>query len=139
MKVIRGAGRGSKGGSNRTPTEADDSLQSVQFAKVLDLLSEGPIQGLDDGNKSVYLDKTPIQDAAGTNNFQNYTVVTKNGTQDQAYITDSGTPADPEVFPVTFPVRFPVTFPTKEVAVKAPVPELKVNELEPANDPELLN
>ena len=48
-------------------------------------------------------------------------------------------PADPEVFPVTFPVRFPVTFPTKEVAVKAPVPELKVNELEPANDPELLN
>ena len=95
MKVIRGAGSGSKGGSNRTPTEADDSLQSVQFAKVLDLLSEGPIQGLDDGNKSIYLDKTPIQDAAGTNNFQNYTVVTKNGTQDQAYITDSGTPATP--------------------------------------------
>ena len=38
-----------------TPTEADDTLQSIQFANVLDLLSEGEIQGLDDGNKSIFL------------------------------------------------------------------------------------
>ena len=90
MIEIRGAkGGGSKGGGgNKTPTEADDSLQSVQYAKVLDLLSEGPIQGLDDGNKSIYLDGTPVQDSSGNNNFEGYTIVTKNGTQDQTYISD---------------------------------------------------
>ena len=91
MTEIRGAGGGggSKGGGgNRTPTEADDSLQSIQFAKVLDALTEGPIQGLDDGFKSIYLDGTPVQDSAGNNNFEGYTIVTKNGTQDQTYISD---------------------------------------------------
>lgn len=90
MTEIRGAGGGGqKGGDgNRTPTEADDSLQSVQFAKVLDALTEGPIEGLDDGNKSIYLDGTPVQDSAGNDNFEGYTIVTKNGTQDQTYISD---------------------------------------------------
>ena len=90
MTEIRGSGGGGSkgGGGNRTPTEADDSLQSAQYAKVLDLLSEGPIQGLDDGNKSIYLDGTPVQDAAGNNNFEGYSITTKAGTQDQTYISD---------------------------------------------------
>ena len=91
MTEIRGAGGGGGGkggGGNRTPTEADDSLQSTQYAKVLDALTEGPIQGLDDGFKSIYLDGTPVQDSAGNNNFEGYTIVTKNGTQDQTYIAD---------------------------------------------------
>jgi hypothetical protein len=33
----------------KTPTEADDSLQSVQFGSVLDLLSEGEIEGIEGG------------------------------------------------------------------------------------------
>ena len=49
----------------RTPIEANDSLQSKQFATVLDLLSEGEIQGLDDGLKSIFLDGTPLKNAAG--------------------------------------------------------------------------
>jgi len=88
MTEIRGAGGGNKGGGGGPPTEADDSLQSIQYAKVLDLLSEGPIQGLDDGNKSIYLDGTPVQDASGNDNFEGYSVTTKTGTQDQAYIAD---------------------------------------------------
>ena len=91
MTEIRGAGGGGGGkggGGNRTPTEADDSLQSTQYAKVLDALTEGPIQGLDNGFKSIYLDGTPVQDSAGNNNFEGYTIVTKNGTQDQTYIAD---------------------------------------------------
>ena len=65
MTLIRGAGGGGKGGggggggSARTPTEADDSLQSVQHAKVLDLIAEGPIQGLDNQTyplNSIFLD-----------------------------------------------------------------------------------
>ena len=88
-KYIQGAGGGGGkggGGGSRTPTEADDTLQSIQFANVLDLISEGEIQGLDDGNKSIFLDDTPVQNADGTNNFAGYTVVTRNGTQAQNHI-----------------------------------------------------
>ena len=66
MKHIQGfGGGGGKGGGNRTPVEADDSLQSIQMANVVDLVSEGEVQGLDDGFKSIYLDGTPIQDSNG--------------------------------------------------------------------------
>jgi|TARA_R100000030_G_scaffold73723_2_gene56958 hypothetical protein len=87
-KYIQGAGGGGGkgGGGSRTPTEADDSLQSIQFANVLDLISEGEIQGLDDGNKSIFLDDTPVQNADGSNNFSGYTVITRNGTQGQTHI-----------------------------------------------------
>ena len=52
MKHIQGfGGGGGKGGGNRTPVEADDSLQSIQMANVVDLVSEGEVQGLDDGFK----------------------------------------------------------------------------------------
>lgn len=90
MVVIRGAGGGGggKGGgsSQRTPTEDPDTLQSAQFATVLDVISEGEIDGIEDGLKGILLDDTPIQDASGNNNFQGYTVVTRNGTQAQSYI-----------------------------------------------------
>lgn len=90
MVVIRGAGGGGggKGGGSqqRTPTEDPDTLQSAQFATVLDVISEGEIDGIEDGLKGILLDDTPIQDASGNNNFQGYTVVTRNGTQAQSYI-----------------------------------------------------
>lgn len=83
-----GGGGGGKGGgrSSRTPIEADDTLQSEQFANVLDLLCEGEIQGLDDGGKSIFLDDTPVQNTDGSFNFQNFAIVTRNGTQGQSYI-----------------------------------------------------
>ncbi len=82
----KGGGGGRSGGGSSTPTEQDDSLQSKQFGQVLDLISEGEIEGLDDGNKSVFLDGTPIQDSSGNNNFSGFTVVTRSGTQAQTYI-----------------------------------------------------
>lgn len=88
-KYIAGAGGGGGkggGGGSHTPTEADDSLQSVQFATVLDLISEGEIQGLDDGNKSIFLEDTPVQNADGSNNFSDFTIVTRTGTQTQTHI-----------------------------------------------------
>jgi len=83
-----GGGGGGKGGgrSSRTPIEADDTLQSEQFANVLDLLCEGEIQGLDDGGKSIFLDGTPVQNADDSFNFQNFAIVIRNGTQSQSYI-----------------------------------------------------
>ena len=63
--VGAGGGGGSKssGGSTRTPTEVADNLQTVQFATVLDLISEGEIEGLEDGNKSIFLQDTPVENA----------------------------------------------------------------------------
>ena len=94
MTIIRGAGGGGKGGGGHTPTEADDSLQSVQYAKVLDLLCEGPIEGLDNQTyplNSIYLDGTPIQDSTGGERFDpnSYSIIyDRKGTQDQAYISN---------------------------------------------------
>jgi len=82
-----GGGKGGGGGGSQSvPTEADDSLQSVQYATVLDLLSEGEIQGLEDGLKSVYLDNTPVQGVTGNENFSRYTYDFRTGTQAQSYI-----------------------------------------------------
>ena len=47
-KIIRGA----KGGNrNRTPERAPDNLNSRQFANILDLLSEGEIEGFSTPSK----------------------------------------------------------------------------------------
>jgi predicted phage tail protein len=87
-KAIRGAGGGGKGGSGegRTPIESPDSLRSIQYANIIDLISEGEIEGLVDGSRSIFLDDTPLQNADGTFNFSGVTVQTRNGTQSQSYI-----------------------------------------------------
>ena len=88
-KYIAGAGGGGGkgGGGGHTPTEADDTLQSHQFATVLDLISEGEIQGLENGNKSIFLDNTPVENSDGSSNFSDFTIVTRTGTQTQTHIS----------------------------------------------------
>jgi predicted phage tail protein len=90
-KLILGSGGGGKGGGGggRTPVEQDDSLSSEQFASVLDLLCEGEIQGFDDGAKSIFLEDTPLQNADGSFNFDNFAVASVNGTQGQSHIPDA--------------------------------------------------
>ena len=89
-KYIQGAGGGGGGkgggGGSKTPTEADDSLQSVQYGNVLDLLSEGEIDGIEGGNKGIFLDDTPVEDDKGKSNFSGFTIYTRNGTQSQSRI-----------------------------------------------------
>jgi len=84
--VGAGGGGGKGGGGGGTPTEADDTLQSTQFANVLDVISEGEIGGLENGNKSIFLDDTPIEATDGTNNFEGFSVVTRVGTQAQTHL-----------------------------------------------------
>ena len=88
-KYITGAGGGGKGGGGggHTPTEADDTLQSVQHASVLDLISEGEIEGLENGNKSIFLEDTPVENSDGSSNFKDFTIVTRTGTQTQTHIS----------------------------------------------------
>lgn len=83
---------GSKGGGGgSTPTESPDSLHSIAYARVLDLVSGWTIRGLANGMQSIYFDGTPLQNSDGSLNFQNVTVDTRLGTVDQAYM--SGFPA----------------------------------------------
>ena len=84
--TIIGAGGKLGGGSSRTPVTAKDSLDSRQYANVLDLISEGEIEGLADGFKSVYINNTVLQNPDGSFNFQDVEIYTRNGTQDQTYI-----------------------------------------------------
>lgn len=107
-----GGGKGGGGGSQqtaRTPTVANDSLDSKQYATVLDLISEGEIEGLKDGFKSIFLNNTPLQNPDGSYNFQNVTVQTRTGTQAQSYIPIAADVEDEK--PVNVEVQYgtPVT------------------------------
>lgn len=77
---------GDKKGGGREAVEADDTLRSRAFARVLDLICEGEIEGLVDGAKSIYLDGTRLQASDGTFNFQGVTVDFRPGTQGQTPI-----------------------------------------------------
>jgi len=64
-----GGGSGGSSGASRTAVEDPDSLQSRQYAHVVDLISEGLVEGLVNGLRSVYLDGTPIQAKNGAAHF----------------------------------------------------------------------
>jgi predicted phage tail protein len=87
-QLIVGAGGGGKsgGGSARVAQEAPDSLRSKAYARVVDLVCEGEIEGLAAGLQSVYLDDTPIQNSDGSYNFTGVTLEARTGTQQQNYI-----------------------------------------------------
>lgn len=55
-----------KGGGSERP----DSILTDASIKLIDALCEGPIGGLVNGAKSIYLNKTPIQNSDGSYNFQ---------------------------------------------------------------------
>lgn len=86
MNEIIGYGGGKGGGGGGGGTETPDSLHSISYAKILDLVSEGEIQGLANGLQSVYFDSTPLQNADSTLNFKNVTVDFRSGTQNQDFI-----------------------------------------------------
>ena len=82
---VIGSGGGGKGGGGGGST-AKDNLESTQFGRVLDLLSEGEIGGLVDGKKSIFLNNTPLQNADGSENFKNVTYLDRVGTSSQTVI-----------------------------------------------------
>lgn len=107
--VGAGGGGGAKGGggSGGSPKEARDNLESTAFAQVVDLISEGEIEGFATPSranitrgtteysnaslKDIYLDNTPIlrptasntSPAEGDFNFKGVTVHTRFGTRSQ--------------------------------------------------------
>ena len=68
MKKYDIHGSGGKGGGSketRTPIEDPNNLQSRAIARFIDLLGEGEILGLVDGERSIYFNQIPITDNAG--------------------------------------------------------------------------
>ncbi|AVQ10151.1 putative tail tip fiber protein [Siphoviridae environmental samples] len=84
LSIVGAGGKGSTSG--RTPVESPDSLRSISYAKTIILLGEGEMRGLVNGYRSVYLQGAPLQNSDGTFNFQNVSIDTRSGTQDQSYI-----------------------------------------------------
>lgn len=99
---LRGYKKG--GGESRTPVETPDSLHSTSYARVLDLVSEGPIRGLVNGLQSVYLDGTPVQNVNGTMNFSGVQFDIRLGTQQQAHI--AGFPSGESTYGVGVTLRY---------------------------------
>jgi len=89
--VLRGSGGGGKGGgSPRQAVEDPDTLHSVQYAQVLDAVSEGEIVGLVAGHESIFYNETPLMNTNGTYNFDNVKTYSVMGTTDQEVIPDAG-------------------------------------------------
>ena len=100
-KFISGSGGGGKGGGggSRTPSTDPDSLNSRSFGRIVDLISEGQIEGLVDPGftnpvsgatnswmQSIFLDNTPLKNSDGTVNFDDTIVKTKTGTPNQSVL-----------------------------------------------------
>lgn len=83
---IIGHGGGKGGGvGGHTPNESPDSLHSIAYARVIDLVSEGEIFGPAHGPggelRDVYLNGTPVANEDGTLNFSGVSVDFRPGSQ----------------------------------------------------------
>lgn len=84
--VVKLSGYKKGGGGGRVAQEAEDTLQSKAFARVLDLVSEGEIEGLVDGARSIYFDGTQLQSSGGDYNFSDVITEVRLGQQNQEHI-----------------------------------------------------
>ena len=91
QNFIAGSGGGGKGGGNSSKTDPD-SLDSRSHAKIIDVISEGEIEGLYNHNnvpnanawqRSVFLNDTPVMNSDGSLNFDDVTLHVRGGTASQ--------------------------------------------------------
>jgi hypothetical protein len=89
-RIIQGAGGGSDSSAQHAAIEAPDNLHSIAYARVLDLWSEGQIQGFVHPTnvlQDLALNGTPVANADGSLNFKNIQFDSRAGTQSQSYMT----------------------------------------------------
>lgn len=98
MNKVIGSGGGKSGGSGGGISEDPDTLSSVAFARFVDLIGEGEIKGLVNGNDSIYLDGVPLSNIEGTQNYRPFLSKKTVGTQAQLPIPGfSGTVSETAV------------------------------------------
>ncbi|WP_392559802.1 host specificity protein J [Orbus mooreae] len=95
---------GKSSGSAKTPSIAADNLESKQQLSIIDILGEGQIEGPVGGLKGVYLNKTPIEAADGSYNFNGVEVEWVAGTQAQEPL--SGFSETQNEVPVSLEVKY---------------------------------
>lgn len=95
-RVIDIIGSG-KGGEAREPVEAENDLISYAQAHIIEVLGEGPIDGLvvpstgsSSSFRSIYLDDTPLKDPDGDFNFKGVQCYVRNGYEDQNPVKNFG-------------------------------------------------
>lgn len=130
LPVIQGSG----GGGKDTPYEAPNTLRSAVVGRILDLVAHGPIYGLVDGLKSVYLDDTPVQNADGSFNFRGITIETREGYPEQTHIAGFRSIENP--IEVNTEIRYdsPVVRAITNTDADAVLVTVQVNALSKTND-----
>lgn len=83
---IQGSGGGGKSGGGGGGREAPNTLRSVATARIIDVVSEGPIGGLKDNLKSVFLDDTPLQHQDDSFSVEGVVVWGRTGLPDQPHV-----------------------------------------------------
>jgi len=73
-RVFQGSGGGGGGGGSTSATQTPDSLRSNDTFETIIAVSEGPIEGLENGAKSFYIGDTLLQALDGSTNFSNFTL-----------------------------------------------------------------
>ena len=95
MRKIEGSGGGGSD-SPDPPYEAPNTLRSKSTARIMDVVSEGEIEGLQNGLKGVYLDEVAVQNSDDSYNFEGVSIAEKVGTTDQDPMTifEDGVPSE---------------------------------------------
>ncbi|EJD6474780.1 phage tail protein [Providencia rettgeri] len=93
---------GKGGGKQHTPYEAPNDLTSRQKLSIIDLVSEGPIEGPVGDLKGVYLNNTPVIGSSGNSNVNGMTAQWVSGTLEQPVLegfssSSSETPVSIEI------------------------------------------
>lgn len=82
--IIAEGSKGGKGSSGyRAPVESENTLRAIQYATIVDVISEGPIVGLADADKGIYLNETPLRTNGGTLTMQDVSWELRNGLPEQ--------------------------------------------------------
>lgn len=110
MLDVIGAGGKTNTAASKTPTESPNTLRSIATARVVDLVSEGPIVGLVDGRRSVYFDDVPLDSVSvGKTNFASVIIEHRYGYPDQSVLPDfSDVETDPTSVDVKVVVGTPI-------------------------------
>ncbi|MFM0224176.1 TipJ family phage tail tip protein [Paraburkholderia dipogonis] len=82
-----GGGKGGGSGSTSGAIESPDSLRSTQYARVINVICEGEVEGIVGDGRGIYLDDTPLVNADGSWNFSGAAIEWRSGTALQAPIT----------------------------------------------------
>lgn len=83
---LYGAGVGGKAGGSG-PTEEKNTLLSNATAQLIDFISQGPIAGLVNGEKSIFFDGVPLENQDGSKNFSGISYQYRIGEETQSPVS----------------------------------------------------